>query len=337
MKRSQVQSPLVSVIIPFYNLEGSIPLCLESVLRQTYENIEVVCVDDGSQDGTLGVLRKYANLDPRVIVYQQQNSGQAEARNNGVARSSGEYITFVDGDDYIAPNYIERLLEGAIASEGVLAIVGYGDIAFENLPVSSRDLKGTAKQWRASSVSDLLYRDLVSCCWGRMAQRSLFESNPLRLRYYEDVEVGGRYLSGASGIAFLDEKLYFHVRRPGSTVNVKIPPLEQVQDYVFALEGQLEELQGLRTSEDAIAYSAALHWSRIYKLASRAARCAAIDAVRKRAISEVRARIRNIMFDDNVSLLGKARLLVLAALPSLYNVSFDLFIRLKTMLSKKGN
>lgn len=299
--------------------------------------VSVVCVDDGSQDDTLGILRKYASLDLRVIVCPQQNSGQAEARNNGVARSSGEYITFVDGDDYIAPNYIERLLEGAITSEGVLAIVGYGDIAFENLPMTNSEPEGATKRWRAASVSDLLYRDLVSCCWGRMAQRSLFESNPLRLRYYEDVEVGDRYLNGASGIVFLDQKLYFHVRRPGSTVNVKVPSLEQVQDYVFALEGQIKELQELRAGEDAIAYSAALHWSRIYKLASRAARCAAIDDVRKRAISEVRARIRNILFDNNIPLLGKARLLVLAAIPSLYNVAFDLFIRLKTMLCKKGS
>lgn len=337
MEYNQVKMPLVSIIIPFYNLEACVSYCLESVLRQTYTNIEVVCVDDGSQDDTLGILRKYANMDPRVVVCHQCNAGQAEARNNGVARSSGEYIAFVDGDDYIAPNYIERLLEGATISEGVLAIAGYGDIAFENLHGHSSDSKDATGRWAAVSVSDLLYRDLVSCCWGRMAQRSLFESNPLRLRYYEDVEVGGRYLKTTKGIVFLDQKLYFHVRRPGSTVNVKSPSLAQVQDYIFALEGQLEELKELRADEDAIAYSAAIHWSRIYKLASRADHCAEIDAVRKRAIAEVRSRIRNILVDGDVPLLGKARLLVLAAFPSLYNYAFDLFIRLKTMLCKKGN
>lgn len=336
MENSHTQQPLVSIIIPFFNLEDCVSYCLDSVLRQTYKNVEVICVDDGSKDGTLKTLQEYASRDSRILVYHQQNAGQATARNKGVALASGEFVAFVDGDDYIAPNYIETLIGGSCGSENTLAIVGFGDIAYENLSANHFCQDHAEAEWRDITVSELLYRDLVSCCWGRMARKNLFERNPLNLRYYEDVEIGGMYLRAAKRIVFLDQELYFHVRRPGSTVNVRTASLLQVQDYVTALERQINELESLNASKDAIAYSCAIHWSRIYKLASRAICCAEVDSVKKRSIHEVRSRILGILRDGNVPTLSKVRLLILSTLPKLYCSSFDLFIRCKTMFCRRS-
>lgn len=336
MGNDQAQQPLVSIIIPFFNLEGYVSCCLDSVLRQSYKNVEVICVDDGSKDGTLKVLQGYASKDSRVRVYHQQNAGQAAARNKGIALAIGELVTFVDGDDYIAPNYIEALVEGACGSENTLAIVGFGDITYESLFTNNCCQDRVKAEWRDITVSELLYRDLVSCCWGRMAQKDLFERNPLLLRYYEDVEIGGRYIKTAKRIVFLDQELYLHVRRPGSTVNVKVASLLQVQNYVTALERQVDDLESLNVNMGAIAYTCAIHWSRIYELASRSVRCAEIDSIKRRSVSEVRSRIIGILGDDNVPVLSKARLIVLAIAPALYCPSFDLFIRCKTAFCRRN-
>lgn len=324
------QPPLVSVIIPFYNLESCVTYCLDSVLCQTYHRIEVICIDDGSTDGTLELLRAYAAHDFRVICFAQDNSGQAVARNKGVELAKGDYVAFIDGDDYVAPNYIEALVEGLDSGEYSLAIAGYGDVDYGELPaVADREMNRFSFEWREVSVSDLLYRDLVSCCWGRIAKKKLFADNPLKQRYYEDVEVGARYIRASTRIVFLDCPLYFHVRRPGSTVNVGVPSGEQVREYASALEAQRIELESMDVDSSAISYNQALHWSRVYRLASRSADCAETRLMKKRAASEIRSRIWNIVSDRRAPVVNKLRLIMVALLPSLYCCAFDAFMFLK--------
>lgn len=98
--QSKLPSPEVSVIIPAYNLEGYLDTCLQSVLTQTLGNFEAIVVDDGSTDGTPGLLCRYAERDPRIIVVSTPNRGVARARETGIARARGKYIAFLDGDDF---------------------------------------------------------------------------------------------------------------------------------------------------------------------------------------------------------------------------------------------
>ena len=102
--------PLISVIIPIYNMELYLPRCLDSVLNNTYRNLEVICIDDGSKDRSLEILRRYEAADPRIVVIEKENGGVSSARNAGLERMKGEYVTFVDPDDYIHPQYFEILL-----------------------------------------------------------------------------------------------------------------------------------------------------------------------------------------------------------------------------------
>ena len=103
-------SPLISIIIPVYNVEKFLRTCLDSIVNQTYKNIEVICVNDGSPDNSLSILNEYASRDRRVIVINQPNSGASAARNKGIEKASGEWLTFSDADDWWDLDACEKLV-----------------------------------------------------------------------------------------------------------------------------------------------------------------------------------------------------------------------------------
>ena len=107
-----VKGPKISVVIPVYNVADYLSRCLESLRRQTLLDIEIICVNDGSTDNSLSLLNKYASLDKRIKIIQQENKGLSCARNIGLDYSTGEYILFVDSDDELEINAIENLYKG---------------------------------------------------------------------------------------------------------------------------------------------------------------------------------------------------------------------------------
>ena len=107
---------LISVIIPVYNTAEYLPRCLDSILNNTYRNLEVICVNDGSKDNSLEVLNAYAQKDPRIRVIDQENSGVSAARNRGLDEANGKYITFVDSDDWIHSSFFEILLTSSVSN-----------------------------------------------------------------------------------------------------------------------------------------------------------------------------------------------------------------------------
>ena len=104
------KNPLISVIVPIYDVESYLPKCVESVLRQTYTNLEIILVDDGSPDNSGKICDDFAARDPRVRVIHKENGGLSSARNAGLDAAHGEYITFLDSDDWIAEDAYEHLL-----------------------------------------------------------------------------------------------------------------------------------------------------------------------------------------------------------------------------------
>lgn len=119
-------SPRVSVVLPVYNAERYLARCLDSVLGQTYPNVEVVAVDDGSSDGSPAILDGYAARNPgRVIVEHRANGGAASARNRGIELCSGEYLTFIDNDDWLDPDFVQTMVEAALSSGAEVVCCGY--------------------------------------------------------------------------------------------------------------------------------------------------------------------------------------------------------------------
>ena len=106
----EVTFPLVSIVVPCFNVERFVAECLDSILKQTYENIEVICVNDGSQDGTLNIINSFAKRDSRVVVIDKTNSGYGASVNLGISKAKGKYVGIIESDDYVDPEMVEELV-----------------------------------------------------------------------------------------------------------------------------------------------------------------------------------------------------------------------------------
>ena len=120
-----MSSPLISVVVPIYNVEHYLERCLDSIISQTYTNLEIILVDDGSTDRSGAIADAYAAKDSRVKVIHQKNGGLSIARNTGIEACRGEYLLFIDSDDYIAPNMCECLLSHLTEADADIAIGGF--------------------------------------------------------------------------------------------------------------------------------------------------------------------------------------------------------------------
>ena len=118
--------PLVSVIVPIYNVEDYLEECVRSIIAQSYRKLEIVLVDDGSEDRSGLICDELAAIDDRVVAYHKENGGLSDARNYGLAKSHGEWISFIDSDDYISPVFIEALLRAAINAGCDISAIPFG-------------------------------------------------------------------------------------------------------------------------------------------------------------------------------------------------------------------
>ncbi len=205
--------PLVSVIIPIYNVEEYVEECIQSVLNQTYKNIEVILVDDGSTDGSGEICNTYS--DERITVIHQENKGLAEARNVGIAAANGEYIYFIDSDDYISKTLIENLLVSIVKTGLLIACCNYTRKK-ENL--YSGDVTDVKIMDTFSAINGLFndrgYRFYV---WNKMFHRSIFEHVHFpKGELYEDIKPMYQAFKSVSHVAYVNKPLYFYRNRPDS-------------------------------------------------------------------------------------------------------------------------
>ena len=218
-----MSQPLVSVIIPVYNMEKYISRCLDSVLNNTYRNLEVICIDDGSKDNSLGILREYEAKDSRVIVIAKKNGGVSSARNAGLDRMSGEYVCFVDPDDYVHPQYVELLYATLLECKTDVAICGH-QIVDANTSLVKPELYSIKPD--AVHVCPLVRffrtQELRAYCWGKIIRYELVKN----VRFCEELSlaedttfVAELYEKGnLDGTAVLTYPLYYYFIREGSAV-----------------------------------------------------------------------------------------------------------------------
>ena len=118
-------SALISIIVPVYNQEKYLSRCLDSILDQTYKNLEIICVDDKSTDGSAEIIKHYVQKDSRIVYYRNTGKGVSSARNYGIERANGEYIGFVDSDDFIQPQMYEFMLRAMQENDCEMVACGY--------------------------------------------------------------------------------------------------------------------------------------------------------------------------------------------------------------------
>ena len=150
----------ITVIIPVYNVENYLERCLKSILYNTYTNLEIICVNDGSTDESGKILKTLEREDVRIILLEQNNQGVAAARNLGVKKSTGKYITFVDGDDYLKNDYIEKMYDLAekesldMVISGLTYVDESGKVIYDNeANVESMDNHGHRKEIREAEIN----------------------------------------------------------------------------------------------------------------------------------------------------------------------------------------
>ena len=209
------QVPRISVIIPVYNVETWLPRCLDSVINQSFQDIEILCVNDGSTDRSAEILCEYAAKDRRIIVLEQENSGAGAARNRGVSEARGEFISFVDGDDWLHPDAYARLMR--VVTEGMDAVC-FGttelrddrevDSGYFRLPFEGPKRMTDDELFHLSRTvwNKLFRRDIVSADNILFPERCSFDDNAFTLNYF----IRHR------NVFFLPDKLYVYYRREGS-------------------------------------------------------------------------------------------------------------------------
>lgn len=168
--------PLISVIVPVYNVKNYLPDCLDSLKQQTYRNLEILLIDDGSTDGSATLLEAYASLDSRARVFHTKNSGLSAARNFGLKKAKGNYVTFLDSDDYLAPDAIEYLYKLISKSGAKLSVCSHYERK-ENGEL--RDFNSVKLKTGKLSVETALYqmlneRGFMLSAWGKLYTRELF-------------------------------------------------------------------------------------------------------------------------------------------------------------------
>lgn len=222
---------MISVIIPVYNAAAYLPACLDSVLAQSYSDIELLLVDDGSTDGSGELCNDYACRDARVTVLHQANAGPAAARNAALEVAQGEWVAFIDSDDVVHNRYLE-VLHRHITADADLDVV---QVAHQMLPMEQRQAcssqldKALPDAIRQQSVTGqqallaMLYQQggISSAPWGKLFRRSLFADLrfPIAFRVYEDLYLMAQAYQRIRKMACLDVPLYFYFKQDSGTLN----------------------------------------------------------------------------------------------------------------------
>lgn len=213
----------ISIIIPIFNSEKYIEKCLESVLQQTYTDFEIICIDDGSTDNTWNILKKFKNLDKRIVAFQTLNKGRSSARNFGMKVASGEYLAFLDSDDELEENALEILTEN-IASEPD-AVVSSIDVLYEvhaQKSIQDKNYYTVNLKGVYHPSPDLLMNFHCSVCGCLFKKETIINNDiffPEGLNY-EDAYFHWTFFPVACKICFVPRYTYRYIRRPGSIMSL---------------------------------------------------------------------------------------------------------------------
>lgn len=201
---------LISVIIPIYGVEKYICQCLESVINQSYKNLEIIVVNDGTRDRSAEIARDYAHKDRRIRVYDYENGGLSVARNRGLKHAKGQYISFVDSDDWLHPDFYKKLAEALETNNADIAKCSIIDT-----DTVSEKIIGFQQSEIKNSDFDLYFRKgfLWIVVWNALYKREIVMDVPFPAGIiHEDNYVSGMYIFKAKKVVELKEPLYYYRR-----------------------------------------------------------------------------------------------------------------------------
>ena len=313
---------MISIIVPVYNVEIYIRECLNSILTQTMRDFELILVDDGSTDNSGDICEEFKAMDKRIKVFHKENGGLSSARNKGLDEASGEYVCFVDSDDVIRSDYLEKLYEAVVSDDSDMA---FCDIEAPRL--SDAKLKNNftfkmtsydAKKW--------LYDDrtkeyvLMVVAWNKIYSSKIFRD--IRYPYgklHEDEFIILPILNGCSNISFVSEKMYFYrENESGITSDSKKMNVEHL-DCVDALSERI----ALALADDNKELALITLKNALYKCAGFYKEAKELDAneMKKASMTKYKIVLRN--YKDTFSLQQKMKYLLFAVCPDLFIKTYN--------------
>lgn len=220
-------SDLITVIVPVYKVEPYLRKCIESILSQTYANLEIILVDDGSPDSCGLICDEYADKDRRITVIHKENGGLSDARNAGLAAMHGKFVAFVDSDDYVSPEYIGSLYAALIQNDADIAACGEAFVGETSdgstFPMKRplRDVEGAINMTTKEALSCMLRQDIFDAsAWAKLYRSEQFSDVRFPVGYaYEDIGTTHRLMLKSRKVTYIGDHLYFYLQREGSILH----------------------------------------------------------------------------------------------------------------------
>ncbi len=237
-------TPLISIIIPVYNVEQYLDYCLQSVLSQDYTNLEIILIDDGSTDSSGQKCDEYAKQYQGVKVIHQKNGGLSSARNTGLKEMTGEYFSFIDSDDYVRKDYISRMYNLIVSDKTDMVVCSYkkvpGEEDYKNIPQKENN----HSVYNQETIKyKMISRELPMYAHGKLYKRKLADNMEFpEGRLFEDVLTCWNVLKNVNSVSYSDVELYFYRQRQDSIVNMDFQ--HGRMDQIYFSKRIFEEIEG---------------------------------------------------------------------------------------------
>lgn len=316
-----MNEPLISVIVPIYNVEKYLRECVDSILAQSYSNLEILLVDDGSPDKCPEICDEYAKKDNRVKVIHRNNGGLAYARNVGIANSSGDYLTFIDSDDLVANEYIEHLYNGLAENGADVSIASFCSFDNENKLIVLNNYVAFQRMSiqccfeNYTSINTNTSMTFITA-WNKLYKKELF----IEIKYpegklYEDAFTTYKILKKAIKIVYSPMKLYYYRLNPQSILGQSFQ--KKHLEMVEAFRGAFDYFKNMGDFEISAMFIPPLLMREIYCWWG-AKNLLKDDCLAKKILEDYKKDSKNLRNTNNIGLLWFLIFKIIAFCPWLY-------------------
>lgn len=333
------KEPLVSVIIAFYNVEKYADSCMTSLVHQDYKNCEFICVDDGSTDDTLDILKKYS-FDERVKIVHKKNGGLSDARNYGLELARGDYISIIDGDDYVHPKYLTFLVNEAVRQSEIIVISPLRLVKYTD-PLDIRvgwpnEVTYTVLNKR-ETFEKILYDEVSASACGKLVPRRAYDNIRFPVgKVSEEVATIGTLISKFEKISIVNQPLYGYVMRPTSLGHKNNLQFQEIQDRIDSLKTLEKVLKQEFDITKDIDLKKALQYRWGLRLVDMATMYdkvaddkASVTELKAKVNNWLRRNIRQIVSNRRARLAQRVRMWIYTFFPKLYIFLYSTYQKLK--------
>lgn len=318
---------MVSIVIPVYNVEKYLRQCVDSVLAQTYPDWELILVDDGSPDSCPQICDEYASKDTRIKVIHQNNGGLSSARNTGIRHTIGEYITFIDSDDSIHPEYLDTLVSIITESQAEISCINFCD-NLDNLKKSNQHYQVFPGVEFSEKTLYQQYKYCSHSAWGKLYKKQLISNNFYTTGIgYEDLDAFYRLFPFVSKIAHSPQQLYFYRPNPNSYLHSFTQRRKDVLDIADRMVSYFDktgELENHRLKKAACDRRLSAHFNILGLMAANNFKD---EELEKRCWNVIKEERMNSLMNPKVRIKNKLGILISFFGKSAYKSAARIFYR----------